>query len=96
MKGIQGTKPSGRKYNILLDAVITIIKNKKSTIDHAIHIKFISFGTVSYIIVSNDDVLNVTNNETAFTELKIFFEEHFEMKSQEGSILKYLTFRISS
>ena len=36
MNVIQGTNPAGRKWNILLDAVVTSINYKKSTIDHAI------------------------------------------------------------
>ena len=39
MNGIQGTKPAGRQWNILLDAAVTILQYKKSTIDHAIYIK---------------------------------------------------------
>ena len=39
MNGIQVTKPSGRKWNRLLDAVVTIINYKKRTIDHNIYIK---------------------------------------------------------
>ena len=39
MDGIQGTKPDGKKWNILLDAVINILKYKKSTIYYAIYIK---------------------------------------------------------
>ena len=49
---------------------------------------------MSYLTVSTDDVLNTTNNENAFTELKRVFKEHFEMKVQEGSVLKYLNVRI--
>ena len=49
-------------------------KYKKITIYHAIYIKVFSDGTVSYLTVSTDDVLNTTNNETAFTELKRAFE----------------------
>ena len=64
MDGIQGTKPSGRKWNILLDAVVTIIKYKKITIDHSIYIKLFYDLTVSYLKVSNDDILNTNNNET--------------------------------
>ena len=45
---------------------------------------------MSYIKDSTDDVLNTTNNETAFPELRIFFEEDFEVKFQEVSVLKYL------
>ena len=77
MNRIQGTKPDGRKWNRLLDAVVTILKYKKSTIDHAIYIKVLYYGTVSYVTVSTDNVLNTTNNETAFPELRIFFEEAF-------------------
>ena len=50
---------------------------------------------MSYITVSTDDVINTTNNETSFTELRRVFEEDFEMKVQEGSVLKYLNLRIS-
>ena len=95
MNGIQGTKPAGRQWNRLLDAVVTIIKYKKSTIDNAIYIiNFFSDGTVSYLTVSTYDVLNNTNNETAFPELTRVFKEHSYMKVQEGSVLKYLNFWI--
>ena len=66
MNGIQGTKPAGRQWNRLLDAVVTILQYKKSTIDHAIYIKVFDDGTVSYLTASTDDVLNTTNNENAF------------------------------
>ena len=36
MNGIQGTKPAERKWNRLIDTVVTIIKYEKITIDHAI------------------------------------------------------------
>ena len=36
VNAIQGTKPDVRQWKILLYAVVTIIKYKKSTIDHAI------------------------------------------------------------
>ena len=94
MNEIQVTKPSGRQYNLLLDALFTIPKYKKITIDHVICIKFLSDLTVSYIIFSTDDVMNTTNNEIAFLEITIFFEEHFEIKFREGSVLKYLNFRV--
>ena len=74
--------------------MVTTIKYKNSTIDHAIYIKVFIDGTVSYITVSTDDVLNTTNNENKFPELTIFLKEHFEMKIQEVSALKYLNFRI--
>ena len=53
-----------------------------------------SDGTVSYITVSTDDFINTTNNETSFTEPTRYFEEHFEMKVQERSVLKYFNLRI--
>ena len=64
MNVFQGTKTSGRQWNILLDSVLMIIKYKKITINHAIYTKVFSGGRVSYITVSTDDVLNTTNRET--------------------------------
>ena len=49
---------------------------------------------MSYLVVSTDAFLNTTNNETSFTEITRVFKENFEMKVQEGSVLKYLYFRI--
>ena len=72
MNGIQGTKPFGRQWDLLLDALITILKNNKITIYHAIYIKFLSDGTVSYLMYSTDEVLKTTNNETIFTEIRSF------------------------
>ena len=66
MNWIQEIKPSGRQCNRLLDAVVTILKYKKSTIDHVIYIKVFTYGRVSYITISTDGVINTTNNETAF------------------------------
>ena len=94
MNGIQGTNPDGRQWKILLDAVVTIIKYKKITIDHTIYIKVFTDGTVSYLTVFNGDVLNTTNNETELPELTRVFKEHFEMKLQEVPVLKCLNFRI--
>ena len=94
MNGIKGTKPAGRQWNRLLDAVVTIIEYKKSTNDHAIYIKVLDDGTVSYLTVSTDDVLNTTNNENSFPELTRVFKDHFEMIVKEVSVIKYLNFRI--
>ena len=80
MNGIHGTNLAGGKWNRLLDAVVTILKYKKSTIDHAIYIKFFDDGTVSYPTVSTDDVFNNTNNDNAFPELTRVFKEHFEIR----------------
>ena len=74
--------------------MFTIIKYKNIKIDHDIYIKVFTDGTVSYLKVSTDDVINNTNYETAFPELTKVFEEHFEMKVQKGQVLKYLSFRI--
>ena len=74
MNGIQGTNPSVRQWNRLLDVVVTIIKYKKITIDHAIYIKVFSDGTVSYLTASTDDFLNTTNNENVFHELTRLFK----------------------
>ena len=68
--------------------MVAIIKYKKSTIDHSIYIKVFDGGAVSYLTLSTDDVLNTTNNENAFPELTRVFEEHFEMKVQEVSVLR--------
>ena len=43
-------------------------------------------------MVSADDFINSTNNETAFPEIRTLFEEYFEVKVQEGYVLKYLYF----
>ena len=74
--------------------MVTILNYNKITIDHAIYIKNFTDGTLSYITVSTDDVLNTTNNETEFPEPTRVFKEHFEMKVKEGSVLKYLNFRV--
>ena len=63
---IQGKKPDQRKWNRLLDAVVTMVKYNRSKIDHDIYIKVFSDGKVSYITVSTNDFLNTTNNETEF------------------------------
>ena len=74
--------------------MVTIPQYKKVTIDHAIYIKILYAITLYYLAVSTDDVLNTTNNEIEFPEIRRFFEEAFEIKFQEGSVLKYLNSRI--
>ena len=69
-----GKKASRQQWNTSLDAVVIIIKYKKSIFDHAVYIKAFSDATVSYITVSTYDVLNNTYNETAFTEPRKVFE----------------------
>ena len=63
--------------------MVKITKYNKNTIDHAIYIKVLSDVTVSYITVSTGDVLNTNHNKIGFSELRIFFEEAFEMKVQK-------------
>ena len=58
MNGVQGGKPARRQCNRPLDIVVTIIKYKKSTIDHDIYIKLFSDVTISYFTVSTDYVMN--------------------------------------
>ena len=74
MNVIQGRKPDVRQWNRLLDAVTTIIEYKISTICHVIYIKVFDDVTVSYLKVSNNDVLKTNNNENAFPELKRVFK----------------------
>ena len=87
MNVIQGTKQAGRQLNRLLDAVVTILKYKNITIDHAINIKVFTDGTVSYLTVSTDDVLNDTNNYTAFTELTRFLKNTLKLKYKKDQFL---------
>ena len=86
-------KTSGRQWNRLLDVVIKILKYNKSTLDHSIYIKLFTYGTVIYLRVSTDNIIDTTNNETSFHEPTILKKKSFEMKLQEGSVRKYLKFR---
>ena len=52
MNVIQGKELSVRQWNRLLDAVVTVLKYKKSTIYHSIYIKVFTYGTVSYVTFS--------------------------------------------
>ena len=63
--------------------------NIKITIYHDIYIEVLSDETVPYLTVSTDDVINTTNNDTKFPDLRRYFEELFEMKFQEGSVLVF-------
>ena len=68
--------------------MVPFFKYNKGTIDHDIYIKVFSDVTVSYIIVSTDDVINTTNDEIEFPGLRRVFEENFEVKVQEESVLR--------
>ena len=80
--------------SLILDAVVTIVKYNKSRIDHDIFIEVFSDWTVSCITVSTDDVFSTTNNKTEFSEIRIVFEESFDIKFQEGYVLKCLNLLI--
>ena len=75
VNGVQGKNPAGRQCNRPLDLVVIVLKYKKIIIDPAIYINVSSYGDISYFTVFTDDVLNHTNNETAFIEFIKVFEE---------------------
>ena len=75
--------------------MVQILEYKKIIIVDAVNVKLFSGFTVSYIIVSMDDVLNNINDDEFLQDLKRVFKETFEIKTQEGSVLKYFSFRIS-
>ena len=52
--------------------------------------QIIWWKNVYFFTVSTDDLINNTNNDSAFTETKKIFEEAFEIKIQEGSVIRYL------
>ena len=89
MNGIQRKKPAEWQWYLLLDTVVKILKNKKSTIDNNIYIKVFSDVNVSYLKVSTDDDLNTTKMKWT----KHFSEEASEIKVQEGSVLRYINFQ---
>ena len=72
------------KYN----EVVTILKYNKTTIYHAIYINVLYGGTISCLTVSTNYIINNTNNKTDFPYLIKVFQESFEIKIQEGSVLK--------
>ena len=53
-----------------------MIKYNENTIEHSVYIKVFTDVTVSYITVSTDDVLDTTNKETEFPELRSVFEKN--------------------
>ena len=75
--------------------MLIILKYNKITIEYAIYIKVFTDVRVFYLIIYTDDIINTINNDTAFPELTRFLKEFFEMKVQEGSVLKYLNFQVS-
>ena len=72
-----------KKCNQLLDSVFKIIKYNKSTIHHAIYIKVLSDGKVSYLTVSTDDVIKTTKNDIEFPELRMFLKNPLILKSNK-------------
>ena len=87
MNGIQGKTPAGQQCNKLLDAVVTILKYNKNTIDHAIYINVSSDFTVSYPMVFTYDVLNAINNETVFPEVTIVLKKILILRSKKDLAL---------
>ena len=96
MNRIQGTKPAGRKWNRRFGAVVTTLKYKKRIFDHAIYIEIFSDGTISYLTVSTDDVLNTTNNETAFSELTRVLKNTLRLKYNKDLYLITQIYEFSS
>ena len=90
----RGGGPAGLKWGNILDAAVAIIKYKKITIYCDIDIKVFSDVTLSYITVSTDNFLNTNNSETESPKLRKLLEEAFEIKFQEGYVIKYLNFRV--
>ena len=64
MNKIQGIELVGQQWYRLIDAVVTIAKYKKITIDHVVYIKVFYNRTIYHLTVSTDYVLNNSNNET--------------------------------
>ena len=87
-------KTAAQQYNRLLDAAVTIIKYKRIQIDPDICTNVLYDVTVSYLKISSGYIINTTNNETEFTELRRVLEEYFETKVQQGSLIKYLNSRV--
>ena len=86
------TKPSGWKLNRLFDAVVTISKYNKSTIDHDIYIKVFSDWPLYYPMVSTDDVLNTINNEKEFPELRIVLKNILILNTNNYmSLIRYIS-----
>ena len=82
MNIIQVANSAKKKWNWPLDKVVTTIEYKKITTDHVIYLKVFYLETISYIRVSTDDVFNIINKKTEFTEIKRVSEEAFEIKFQ--------------
>ena len=57
--------------------------------------KLFSNGKVSYLTVSTDYILIITNNDKVFQGIKCIFKENFEIHTLKCSIMKYSNLRIS-
>ena len=65
MNGIQGTKPYGRQWNILLDAVVIILRYKNIKIDHPIYIRVFydrNFPILRFILMIFSTLLIIRQN----------------------------------
>ena len=94
MNAIQGTTLEILQCNWIIYEVVTTRKYHNITVDNIIHIKEFYDVTMSYPIIYTDDDLNNYNNETSTPELIKVFEEEFEIKFKEISVLKYFNFRV--
>ena len=75
------------KWNLILDSVVTILKYKTIIIYHAIYIKVLYNGPMSYITVSNHDVINTTNNETELLNSEEFLKKFLRLKYKKDMFL---------
>ena len=67
---IQGTKPEDHQCNRLLNYFLQQIKSLQINIDNAIYVKFFQNETTSYPTVSKYEILQTTENSSAFEELR--------------------------
>ena len=68
--------------------MVIVLKYKKIEIYRAIYIRVLYDGTVTYITVSDNSVLNTNNNKILFTEIRKLFEDAFGIKIQQEYFLK--------
>ena len=81
--GIQEEKPTGLKWNQLLDAVVLFLKYKIITIYYAIYIKVFSYGTVSHLTFFTDDVLKLLMMRQNLLNSEDFFKKLLRLKSNK-------------
>eukprot|EP00957_Ditylum_brightwellii_P021648 1632567-Ditylum_brightwellii.AAC.1 len=86
LKSIQGTKPAGHKWNILLSCtLVNDLKMIQSTSDHTIF-SWQYKGHHTLIAVSTDDLLMAATDRTLFGRICQCFDNHFNYTCTEGNI----------